>query len=58
MDIIETRTRSTVPSPAIVAEPPVTADGLAKRFFVLTMIGIVVYISAIMFLMSMSSGSN
>lgn len=56
MDIIDTSTRSTIPARAIAAEPPVTADGLAKRFFVLTMIGIAVYISAILFLMS--SGSN
>jgi hypothetical protein len=46
-------------SPAAIAvEATVTPDGLAKRFFALTMLGIVVYVSAILWLMSMSSGSN
>jgi len=53
---MNTLDRPTNPAPAISIDATVTADGLAKRFFVLTMIGIVVYVSAI--LMLMSSGSS
>lgn len=53
MDTLNPTLRPTHPVPAgISIDATATADGLAKRFFVLTMIGIVVYVSAILLLLS------
>lgn len=57
MDTLTPSLRPTNPAAARVAvEAPPSAEGLAKRFFVLTMLGIAVYVSAIIWLMS--SGAN
>jgi hypothetical protein len=57
MDDLAHNVRPSHPAAAAAAvDATATAEGLAKRFFVLTMLGIIVYVSAI--LMLMSSGSN